>query len=92
MVLQLLHFGWIHNNSCRLAFAGIPLVLAAIDLKLSPSHMEMVARRHRLDSFAQMVQRFQDLYEVADVVVAGTNHLLQLAYAITKNLFLSRRL
>ena len=75
-----------------LAYAGIPLILSAIDLKLSPSYSEMLVRRNRLDAFAQIIQRSRNLYEVTDVVAAGTNQILQLAYAITKKLFLSRRM
>ena len=52
----------------------------------------MLTRRNRLDAFAQIVQRSRDLYDVTDVVAAGTNQILQLAYAITKKLFLSRRM
>ncbi|GAM35146.1 hypothetical protein TCE0_017r03242 [Talaromyces pinophilus] len=73
-----------------LAYAGIPLILSAIDLKLSPSYSEMLTRRNRLDTFAQIIQRSRDLYEVTDVVAAGTNQILQVAYAITKKLFLSQ--
>lgn len=52
----------------------------------------MLARRNRLNTFAQIIQRSRDLYEVTDVVAAGTNQILQLAYAITKKLFLTRRM
>lgn len=51
----------------------------------------MLTRRNRLDTFGQIIQRSRDLYEVADVVATITNQILQLAYAITKRLFLSQR-
>lgn len=81
-----------HCSVHSLAYAGMPLVLSAIDLKLSPSYSEMLTRRSRLDAFAQIIHKFRDLYEITDVVAAGTNQILQLTYAITKKLFLSKRM
>lgn len=65
----------------------MPLVLAAIDLKLSPSYTEMQARQHRLDFLSKIIRHSETLYDVTDFVAAGTNHILHLAYLTTRNLF-----
>ncbi|KAJ5601229.1 Transcription factor [Penicillium lagena] len=71
-----------------LGYVGMPLVLAAIDLKLSPSHEEMMIRQKRLHSISGIIRQSETLYDVTDFVAAGTNHILQLAYWTTQNLFL----
>lgn len=63
----------------------MPLVLAAIDLKLSPSNTEMHARQHRINSLSKLIRYSESLYDVTDFVAAGTNHILQLAYLTTRN-------
>jgi hypothetical protein len=69
----------------------MPLVLAAIDLKLSPSREEMEIRQKRLSSLSQIIRHSEALYDVTDFVAVGTNHILQLAYATTQNLFLEEK-
>lgn len=66
----------------------MPLILAAIDLKLSPSCDEMKIRQRRLDSLSRIIRLSESLYDVTDFVAAGTNHILQLAYVTTQNFFL----
>ena len=66
----------------------MPLILAAIDLKLSSTHEEMNARKKRLASLSAIVRHSETLYDVTDFVAVGINHLLQLAYLTTRNLFL----
>lgn len=66
----------------------MPLVLAAIDLKLSPSRAETASRQRRLDSLKKIIRHSESLYDVTDFVAAGTNHILQLAYLTTQNFFL----
>jgi hypothetical protein len=65
------------------------MVLNAIDVKLSRSSAEMLERKKSLDYFAQIISRARTAYDVTDYFSDGTNHLLRLAYAITKELFLS---
>ncbi|KAJ6095170.1 hypothetical protein N7467_002683 [Penicillium canescens] len=71
-----------------LGYVSMPLVLAAIDLKLSPTHEEMKSRQKRLDSLGLIIRRSESLYDVTDFVAVGTNYILQLAYATTQHLFL----
>ncbi|KAJ5688516.1 hypothetical protein N7462_002908 [Penicillium macrosclerotiorum] len=71
-----------------LGYLGMPLILAAIDLKLSPSHGEMIKRQKRLDSLSKIIRHSESLYDVTDFVAAGTNQILQLAYHTTQNFFL----
>ncbi|GAB1198107.1 hypothetical protein APSETT444_007415 [Aspergillus pseudonomiae] len=71
-----------------LAYTAVPLVLAAIDVKLSPSQAEMTIRKRRLDRLGEIVRHSRMLYDVADYVAAGTNHILQLAYITTQEAFL----
>lgn len=66
----------------------MPLILAAIDLKLSSSYEEMITRKKRLDSLSVIVRHSYTLYDVTDYVAVGINHILQLAYLTTKNVFL----
>lgn len=66
----------------------MPLVLTAIDLKLSPSASEMDRRRRRLDSLGEIVRHSGRVYDVTDFVTAGTNHILRLAYMTSQHLFL----
>lgn len=68
----------------------MPLVLAAIDLKLSPSCQETAIRQQRLDCFTKIIRYSELQYDVTDFVAAGTNHLLQLAYTTTQTFFLPR--
>jgi hypothetical protein len=65
----------------------MPLVLAAIDLKLSPSLQEMTIRQDRLDSLCQIIRHAEGLYDVIDLLAVSTNRILQLAYDITQNVF-----
>ncbi|KAL5339939.1 hypothetical protein BJX70DRAFT_387586 [Aspergillus crustosus] len=71
-----------------LAYVAMPLVLTAIDLKLSPSASEMERRRRRLDSLGEIVRHSGRVYDVTDFVTAGTNHILRLAYMTSQHLFL----
>jgi hypothetical protein len=72
----------------RLGYVGMPLILTAIDVKLSSSYDEMAARKKRLDALSGIVRHSETLYDVTDFVAVGINHILQLAYLTTKNLFL----
>ncbi|CAG8314748.1 unnamed protein product [Penicillium nalgiovense] len=74
-----------------LGYVGMPLILAAIDLKLSPSHEEIEVRQRRLNSLSQIIRHSETLYDVTDFVAVGTNHILQLAYTTTQNLFLEEK-
>ncbi|KAJ5787874.1 hypothetical protein N7457_002864 [Penicillium paradoxum] len=74
-----------------LVYLSMPLVLAAIDFKLSPSRKEMEIRQKRLNSLSQIVRHSEALYDVTDCVAINTNHVLQLAYKTTQNLFLNRK-
>lgn len=76
------------DDDFRLGYVDMPLVLAAIDLKISPSHEEMTARQRRLDALSGIICHSENLYDVTDFVAAGTNHILHLAYVIIQNLFL----
>ncbi|RMJ23671.1 hypothetical protein PHISP_05459 [Aspergillus sp. HF37] len=71
-----------------LGYVGMPLILTAIDVKLASSYDEMTARKKRLDSLSRIIRHSETLYDVTDFVAVGINHILQLAYLTTKNLFL----
>ncbi|KAJ5502785.1 Transcription factor [Penicillium fimorum] len=74
-----------------LGYVSMPLVLAAIDLKLSPSQKETEARQRRLNSLSQIIRHSERLYDVTDRVAVATNHLLKLAYVTTQNLPLGEK-
>lgn len=69
----------------------MPLILAAVDLKLSSSYEEMMTRKKRLDSLSIIIRHSHTLYDVTDYVATGINHILKLAYLTTKNIFLQWR-
>ncbi|KAG2413185.1 hypothetical protein HFD88_002374 [Aspergillus terreus] len=71
-----------------LASSGTPMVLSAIDVKLSSSQSDMLDRRRTLDACSKIIKQAGKVYDVTDFFSQGTNHILQLAYAITKNLFI----
>ncbi|KAL4899243.1 hypothetical protein BDW74DRAFT_183986 [Aspergillus multicolor] len=71
-----------------LAYVAMPLVLTAIDLKLSPTSAEMARRRRRLDALGEIVRHSGRVYDVTDFITAGTNHILRLAYMTSQHLFL----
>lgn len=76
------------NEKSRLAHCGTPMVLAAIDVKLSSSFSNMIEREQSLGHCTQIVNQSRGIYDVTDFFLQGTNQVLHLAYAITKNLFL----
>ncbi|KAL4808628.1 hypothetical protein BDV18DRAFT_167664 [Aspergillus unguis] len=87
------HEGRAHNLPLSvLAYATMPLVLTAIDLKLSPSSAELDRRRKRLDALGEIVRHSGRVYDVTDFVSAGTNHILRLAYMTSQHLFLQNQL
>lgn len=51
----------------------------------------MEIRQKRLKSLSQIIRHSEALYDVTDFVAVGTNHILQLAYATTQNLFLEEK-
>ncbi|OJJ34569.1 hypothetical protein ASPWEDRAFT_112951 [Aspergillus wentii DTO 134E9] len=71
-----------------LAYAAMPLVLTAIDVKLSPSQSEMIIRQRRLERLGEIVRHSKALYDVTDFVAMKTNNILQLAYITTQDVFL----
>ena len=66
----------------------MPLILAAIDVKLSSSYQEMTTRKKRLDTLSAIVRHSYTLYDITDYVAVGINHILRLAYLTTKSIFL----
>ncbi|RAQ48725.1 hypothetical protein AFGD_010801 [Aspergillus flavus] len=71
-----------------LAYCGTPMVLAAIDVKLSMSYSDMIDRKRTLDKCSEVIDQSRRLYDVTELFSQGTNQILHLAYAITKNLLL----
>ncbi|KFG87983.1 hypothetical protein MANI_028141 [Metarhizium anisopliae] len=71
-----------------LAFVEMPLIIAAIDLKLSPSTLEMETRRRRWQALGRLHSACGRAYDVADVMSSCTNQLLRLAYDFTRQIFL----
>ena len=80
-----------NTNRTSLGYVGMPLILAAIDLKLSSSQEEMDARKKRLNSLSAIIRHSQTLYHVTDSLAVAINHILQLAYLTTRNVFLRQK-
>ena len=72
----------------RLAYCGTPMVLAAIDVKLSMSYSDMIERKRALDKCSEVIDQSRRVYDVTELFSHGTHQILHLAYAITKNLLL----
>lgn len=68
----------------------MPLIISAIDLKLSPSVSEMEVRRRRMEAMGKLHSTCGQAYEIADSMGSNTNQLLRLAYDFTRRLFLQR--
>ncbi len=66
----------------------MPMILSAINVKLSSSHNKF-DRRQTLDFFAQIINHATKAYDITDRFLDGINQILYLAYTITKELFLS---
>lgn len=66
----------------------MPLIITAIDLKLSPSTSEMETRRRRMEAMGKLHSACGQAYEIADYMGSNTNQLLRLAYDFTRRLFL----
>jgi hypothetical protein len=64
------------------------MILSAIDIKLSRSNSEMMERRSSLEYFSEIIRQSRQIYDVTDFFSDGTNNILQLAYAITRDIFL----
>lgn len=76
------------KSQYRLAFVEMPLIITAIDLKLSPSTLEMETRRRRWQALGRLHSACGRAYDVADVMGSCTNQLLRLAYDFTRQIFL----
>ncbi|PKY05798.1 hypothetical protein P168DRAFT_221156, partial [Aspergillus campestris IBT 28561] len=70
-----------------LAYCGTPLILSAIDMHLSPSYTHSLNRQHSLNNCTEVIRQSREAYDVTELFSNGTNHILQLAYTITQNLF-----
>lgn len=68
----------------------MPLILTAIDLKLSPTHSALSARLARFNALTEIVKHAESCYEVTDFVAVGINYVLRLAYLTTRVVFRSR--
>lgn len=71
----------------RLAYCGTPMILAAIDSKLSPSQSASIERGTALHYCSEVVTQSRGTYDITEFFSQGTNHLLHLAYRVTDNVF-----
>ncbi|KAK2608706.1 hypothetical protein QQS21_002695 [Conoideocrella luteorostrata] len=71
-----------------LAFLEMPMIITAIDLKLSPSASETEIRRQRMEAMGKLFNACGQSYVLADTMGSCTNQLLRLAYDFTRRLFL----
>ncbi len=65
------------------------MVLSAINFKLSSSSRDRVERRRTLDAFSCIITKARKAYDITDSFSDGINRILYLAYAITKEIFIS---
>lgn len=66
----------------------MPLIISAIDHKLSPSWVDMETRRRRLEVLGDIVRLSQQTYDITDGIVRNANQILQLAYTAAQDIFL----
>ncbi|KAH8706045.1 hypothetical protein BGW36DRAFT_436248 [Talaromyces proteolyticus] len=72
------------------AYAAFPMILSAVDLKLSSSFPQLTSRQQQLNCFAKVVRQSQSLYDVMDEAAILFNRILHLAYSMIKGLFLQQ--
>lgn len=66
----------------------MPLILSAINFKLSGNHEEMDARRQPVESLSKLMTHSRRVYNVTDVISTRTDDMLHLAYLVSGQIFL----
>lgn len=56
-------------------------------MHLAPSYTHSLNRQRDLNNCTEVIRQSRDAYDVTELFSTGTNHILQLAYAVTQNLF-----
>ncbi|KAL4736096.1 hypothetical protein BDV11DRAFT_211539 [Aspergillus similis] len=69
----------------------MPLIICAINFKLSPTQSEMADRRLTLDYIGELMSRSRLVYEVSEVISLRINDILRLAYLMSQHVFLQDR-
>lgn len=68
----------------------MPLVLSAINFKLSSSEPEMLARRQPLQRLSEVMSHSRRVYNVGDFISSQTDFILYLAYLTSREVFSHR--
>lgn len=71
----------------RLGYVAMPLVLNAIDLKLSRSKGEISNKSRTLSGLGKIYSRLKEIYDVAEFIGTQTDDILQLAYITSRQIF-----
>lgn len=66
----------------------MPLVLSAVNYKLSPTEEIMGTRRRVLDHIWELFSYSRQVYEVANLISTRADDILQLAYLVSEEVFL----
>lgn len=66
----------------------MPLILSAINFKLSPTEKAMNSRRYPLECLGDLISNSSRVYEVTDFVSTKADDILHLAYITSQDVFL----
>lgn len=67
---------------------SMPLILSAINFKLSPTDKEQRSRRISLECLWQLMSQSRRVYDVTDFISSQTDDILHLAYLTSQQVFL----
>ncbi|KAF9885681.1 hypothetical protein FE257_012663 [Aspergillus nanangensis] len=69
-------------------YVTMPLVLSAINFKLSSSEIEMDARRQSMECLGELMSHSRRAYKVSEFISTQTDNILRLAYLTSQQIFL----
>lgn len=67
------------NSELRIAYTALPLLLNALDVKLSASTSQVATRKRRLRYYAEIMQLYRDRYDGTDGVAVFIQQALRFA-------------
>lgn len=67
------------NNKHRIAYTALPLLLNALDVKLSASKSQSATRQRRFRYYAEVMQLYRDRYDGTDGVAIFIQQALRFA-------------
>lgn len=76
------------DYDCRVGYMSMPLILSAINFKLSSTDKEQRSRRLPLECLWELMSHSRRVYDVTDFISTQTDDILRLAYLTSQQVFL----